>query len=140
MIGPSQKLVLYDGVCGLCNAFVRFLIRRDKADTFRFATLQSELGKGIVTRHGGDPDILSTVYLVEAPGQDNERVHLRGKAALYAINELGGVWRAVALFRFLPAIVLNLGYGLVARFRYRLFGRLEACPVPSPEDRAKFIE
>jgi predicted DCC family thiol-disulfide oxidoreductase YuxK len=132
-------LILYDGVCGLCNAFVNFLLRHDDQDRFRFAALQSELGREVVERNGGDPNEVSTVYFVEGVGSDAEAVRTRGKAALYAVDQLGGAWRILALLRFLPAFLLNIGYRLVARFRYRLFGKLDACPVPDPEVRAKFL-
>lgn len=138
-MSDEHTLILYDGVCGLCNAFIRFLIRRDKRDRFRFAALQSELGREIVTRHGGDPDEISTIYCVDRAGGDAERVRTRGKAALCAIGKLGGAWRILVVLRVLPAFLLNPGYALMARFRYRLFGRLDACPIPAPEDRAKFL-
>lgn len=138
-MSTERHLILYDGVCGLCNAFVNFLLRRDRKDLFLFAPLQSDLGREIVTRHGGDPEALSTVYLIENYDTEEERIRTRGKAALYAMDALGGPWRLLAALRFLPAWMLNLGYGLVARLRYRLFGRLETCPVPAPEDRDKFV-
>jgi predicted DCC family thiol-disulfide oxidoreductase YuxK len=138
-MSEHKTLVLYDGVCGLCHAFVRFVLRRDRKDLLRFAPLQSELARELVLRHGGDPDRLSTVYLVDHHGTDNERVRIRGKAALYAIDRLGGAWRILAILRFLPAFLLNLGYGLVAHFRYRLFGKRETCAIPDPSEQAKFL-
>jgi predicted DCC family thiol-disulfide oxidoreductase YuxK len=138
-LAEEQILVLYDGVCGLCNFFVRFLIRRDRHDRMRFATLQSELGRRIVERHGGDPDELSSVYVVERLETPKERARVRGKAALFALRSLGGAWKMMVVFEILPAFLLNLGYRLVAAIRYRLFGRLDACPVPTPEERSKFL-
>jgi len=136
-----QDLILYDGVCGLCNRFVQFILARDHADRFRFATLQSDLGREIVLRHGGDPSAISTVYLIENWGDEEaEHARIRGKAALYAIHRLGGIWRILGAARILPAFFLDAGYRLVARFRYRLFGRLETCPVPTPETRRKFLD
>lgn len=138
--GDAHDLILYDGVCGLCNRFVQFMLARDSSDRFRFAALQSPLGREVVLRHGGDPDAVSTVYLIEHWDSEAERARVRGKAALYALHSLGGGWRVVAVLRVLPAFLLNLGYGLVARFRYRLFGKLDACPMPSPETRSKFLD
>jgi predicted DCC family thiol-disulfide oxidoreductase YuxK len=138
-MSEPYTLILYDGVCGLCHALVSFLIRRDKRDRLRFAALQSSLGQELVRKHGGDPETLSTVYLVEGHGTDSEFVRTRGKAALYALDRLGGAWRILGILRFLPAFLLNLGYALVARFRYQLFGKRETCAIPDAADRAKFL-
>ena len=140
MSEAPHDLILYDGICGLCNRFVQFLIARDSRDRFRFAALQSELGQTTVARHGGDPDAVSTVYLIQHLGTDQERARIRGKAALYAIDRLGGGWRILGLLRFLPAFLLNAGYNVIARFRYRLFGRLDACPMPTAATRSKFLD
>lgn len=136
----GRKLVLYDGVCGMCSALVRFFVKRDRHDRLRFAALQSALARGIVERHGGDPNTLSTLYLVENYGSEHERVRIRGKAALYCLREIGGAWHLLALLRFLPALLLDLGYRLVAANRYRLFGKKERCEIPSPEQREKFLD
>ena len=138
-MSAEHKLILYDGVCGLCNAFVNFIIRHDHQEQFRFAALQSDLGQAIVSRHGGKPEQISTVYLVQEHGTPEESVRTRGKAALHVLHALGGWWRVPAILRFLPAFLLNLGYGLVARLRYRIWGRLEACPVPTKQTRSRFL-
>ena len=86
----------------------------------------------------GDPDVLETVYLVDRPGQPDERALVRGRAAVAALATLGGRWRAVLVFRALPRPLLDLGYRVVARLRYRIFGR-RACELPAPEARHKFV-
>jgi predicted DCC family thiol-disulfide oxidoreductase YuxK len=128
-------LVLYDGVCALCNGLVKFVVKRDRRDRFRFAPLQGELARGIVAKHGGDPDQLDTMYLV----LDDGRVLKRGRAALRTIRGVGGAWWLMGVFAVLPSFVLDFFYGLVARRRYKMFGKLEACPVPPPEQRHKFL-
>lgn len=140
MMSETHSLVLYDGVCGLCNATVDFLIRHDRRDRLRFASLQSQAGQAIVKRHGGDPDILSTLYLVAKYGEEDESVRVRAKAVFYALHAIGGIWSIPALFRFVPGFLLNIVYRLVARFRYRIWGKLEQCRMPTPETRAKFID
>jgi len=132
-------LVLYDGVCALCNGLVRFLLARDRQDRIRFAALQSELGRRVVAARGGDPDALSTLYLIERPGRPDERVWTRGRAGARALALPGGLWWAAGALRVLPDVLLDLGYGMVARLRYRLAGRLDACPVPPPEHRHRFL-
>ena len=138
-LGEDAVLILYDGVCALCNGVVRFLLRRDRADRFRFAALQSELGRRLVRERGGDPDVVSTLWLIERPGRPDERVFTRGRAGAIALAGGGGPWRLLGALRILPDFVLNAGYALVARLRYRLAGRLDACPVPPPEHRHRFI-
>lgn len=139
-MSQTRALVLYDGVCGLCNATVDFLIRHDKHDRLRFASLQSPTGRATVARHGGDPDTLSSIYLVAHYGEQDESVRVRGKAIFFALRAIGGIWAVPALLRFLPSFALNPGYNLVAKFRYRLWGKLEQCRIPTPETRAKFID
>ncbi len=139
MSSPEHDLILYDGVCGLCNGFVQFVIRRDSADRYRFATLQSDLGASLVKAHGGNPKSLSTVYLIEKYGSATEEAHTRGKAALQVLSTLGSGWRVLGFMRVLPAPLLNLGYSVVAKLRYRLFGKHAECPVPSPETRRRFL-
>ncbi len=136
---PTHQLVLYDGVCGLCNRFVQFLLPRDRHDRLRFASLQSSVGRALLTRHGRDPEALDTVYLVVEPTTERERLLTRGRAALAILRSLGGGWRALALFRIVPTVVLDALYRFVARNRYRWFGKLDACPLAAPEQRGKFI-
>jgi predicted DCC family thiol-disulfide oxidoreductase YuxK len=132
-------LVLYDGVCAMCNGLVKFLLARDRGDRFRFLALQSELGRQVVRARGGDPDELSTLYVLTAPGRPGERVLVRGRAGIRAMTAAGGAWRLLHALRILPSFLLDAGYRLLARHRYRVAGRLDACPVPAAEHRHKFI-
>jgi predicted DCC family thiol-disulfide oxidoreductase YuxK len=132
-------LVLYDGVCAMCNGIVKFLLARDRDDRFRFLALQSELGREVVRARGGDPDEISTLYVITAPGREGERVAARGRGAIRAVTAAGGPWVALHALRLLPTFLLDFGYRLIARNRYRIAGRLDACPVPAPEHRHKFI-
>lgn len=132
-------VVLYDGVCALCNGIVKFLLARDRHDRFRFLALQSELGRAIVRARGGDPDEVSTLYVVTSPGRPGERVLARGRAGIRALTAVGGGWLLLHALRILPTFLLDLGYRLIARHRYRIAGRLDACPVPPAEHRHKFL-
>lgn len=135
----GKTVVLFDGMCALCNGTTRLLLHRDRRDEFRFAALQSELGRALVQRHGGDPDDLSTVYTVVAYGTADEAVLKRSRAILAALTRLGGAWSLLHVFRVFPDFLLDLGYRLVARLRYRTFGQYDACPIPAPEHRHKFL-
>ncbi len=135
----DQPLVLYDGVCGLCNRTVRFVLRRDKRGVFRFAPLQSDLGQELLQRHGRDPRELQTIYVVLERGTSAEHLLNRSAAAQEICRRLGGIWRLCAVFNVLPRSWRDALYDFVARRRYRWFGKYESCPLPRPEERERFL-
>jgi predicted DCC family thiol-disulfide oxidoreductase YuxK len=136
----EAPIVLYDGVCGLCDRLNRFLLARDRAGRFRFAALQGAVAGEILARHGRDPRDLDTLYVVLGHGRPDERLLRKSDAALWILGQLGGAWRAVGALRVVPRGVRDLGYDLVARTRYRLFGRYDTCPLPDPRHRARFLD
>ena len=138
--GGGTHLVLYDGVCGLCNRLLQFVLAHDRRAVFAFASLQSPIGRSTVERFGGNPDELSSFYVVSHFRTDRARMVGRGRAALFVAGELGRPWKAAVLFRVVPTAILNRVYDVVARNRYRLFGRLDRCPMPRPEYRRRFID
>jgi predicted DCC family thiol-disulfide oxidoreductase YuxK len=109
----QMVLVLYDGVCALCNGLVKFVVKRDRRDRFRFAPLQEELARGIVTRHGGDPDQLDTMYVVLTTASRGEGAEAWA-VALATIRNVGGAWSLMGVFAIPPSFVLDFFYGLVA--------------------------
>jgi predicted DCC family thiol-disulfide oxidoreductase YuxK len=139
--GDAHPIVLYDGVCGLCNRFVQFVLRRDRDAVFRFAALQSGLAARILSRHGVSPSALDTVYVVVDAELPGEHLLSRSAAVLFILQQVGGFWRGVAfLLRLLPKFLLDLGYRGVVRHRYRVFGRSEVCAVPGDQDRDRFLD
>jgi predicted DCC family thiol-disulfide oxidoreductase YuxK len=137
--GPSH-LVLYDGVCGLCNALVRFVIARDPGGRFRFAALDSRAAREAIARHGVAAGA-DTVVLIVDYGSPGERAWLRFRAARAVARELGGIWALLA--RLAGLVPVSLGdrlYDFVACRRYRWFGRLDACPAPGPGARDRFLD
>ena len=138
MRDSSYPLILYDGVCGLCNSLVRFVLRHDKKKIFKFAALQGQSAQAILRRHGENPEALDTMYVVLNSG---ERLLSRSEAALFIWRELGGVWGVLAaVFGIFPAVLRNWIYRLIASNRYRVFGRYESCPLPDPRVRERFLE
>jgi predicted DCC family thiol-disulfide oxidoreductase YuxK len=129
-----QPIVLYDGTCGLCHRSVRFIVRHERDRELQFAPLQGPTAAALRARLPRIPDELSTVVLV-----DGDRVHLRSKAFLYAARHLRAPWRWAYAFRWFPAIVLDLGYRVIARIRYRVWGRADQCELPAPDQRARFL-
>jgi predicted DCC family thiol-disulfide oxidoreductase YuxK len=136
----AAPIILYDGVCGLCHRLNRFVLARDVAGRFRFAALQGALAREILARHGRDARDLDTLYLVLGHGRPDERLLRKSDAVLWILRELGGGWRAAGALGVLPGRLRDLGYDLVARARYRLFGRYETCPLPDPRYRARFLD
>ncbi len=131
----NKKIVLFDGVCNLCDSTVQFLIRHDKKDVFRFASLQSEVGKAILSRIGIDPTRVDSIVLYE-PGK---AFYLRSSAALEIAKSLGGVYTLATVFKLLPTGIRDSLYDWVARNRYRWYGKKDACMIPTPETASKFL-
>jgi predicted DCC family thiol-disulfide oxidoreductase YuxK len=134
----AQTIILFDGVCNLCSGTVRFIVRRDPLGHFRFAALQSAAAqricreRGIAVPAATDPDSI----IVIADGSALER----SDAALAIAARLPFPWPILRVFRALPRPIRDALYRAVARNRYRLFGRMESCMVPTPELRARFID
>ena len=136
-----MPIIFYDGVCGLCNRLVQFLIKRDKRGTLRFASLQSDLAAKVLGRHGIDPADLDTFHLVVNYEQPEERVLSRGDAVLRAWRELGGGWKMLgAAGQIVPRPLRDVLYRFIARIRYRVFGKYDTCMLPDPTQRSKFLE
>ena len=135
----GRALLLYDGVCALCNGSVKFMMKRDKLDRFRYAPLQSELGREMLTRFDihAFPDgmVLVTDALTAV-----EHIYHRSDAISESLRRLGAPWQmAGKLLAIVPHPLRDWSYGVVARYRYRLFGRYDTCPVPSPEQRSRLL-
>jgi predicted DCC family thiol-disulfide oxidoreductase YuxK len=130
-----NTLVLYDGVCALCNGLVRFLLRHDANDEFRFAALQSDFARDLLAKHATNADDLNTVCVIPPSGA----LVTKSSAAIYVLSRLGWPWNLLTMLRILPQFLRDFLYDLVARSRYRIFGKYEACALPAPEDRHKFL-
>ena len=128
-------VILFDGVCNLCNGFVQFIIERDRAGYFRFASLQSEWGRQVLERHTLPTDALDSVVLVRG-----DRVHVRSGAVLRIARHLGAAWPLLTIFWIVPRPLRDLIYDWVAANRYRWFGKKDECMIPTPELRARFLE
>lgn len=125
---------MFDGVCALCSGWVRFLLRHDRRAAFRFAAMQGALGHELLVAHGIDPMDPVSFLLVEgaAAWHDSDGV-------IEVLRRLGGVWRGAVLLRVLPRRLRDAGYRLLARHRYRVFGRRVACMVPPRDARDRFL-
>ena len=133
-----MALILFDGVCNLCNGFVQFVIRHDPAGRFRFAALQSDAGRAVLAAHG--VDAAAAMAEPESVRLLHEgRLYSHSDAVLRIAHALGWPWRLLGVGRLLPRAWRDAAYRFVARHRYRWFGRQESCWLPTPELRARFL-
>ncbi len=131
----DKKIILFDGVCNLCDSTVQFIIKHDKKDIFRFVALQSELGQQIVKHIGVDTSKTDSILLYE-PGV---AYYYKAEAAIKIAAELGGIYSLMQGFSVLPKSFSNSVYDYVARNRYKWYGKKEECMIPTPEMKAKFL-
>lgn len=128
-------LILFDGVCNLCAWAVRFIIERDPRGVFRFASLQSELGRKLLAEHGIDPSQTDSFILIE-----NGVAYVESTAALRVARHLSGLWPICHFAILLPRLVRDPVYRFIARNRYRWFGKQESCMIPTPELKSRFLD
>ena len=137
----ANPIILYDGVCGLCNRLVQFLLKHDTQERLRFASLQSEFAERVLARHGIDPKDLDTVQVVVNYERPEERVLGRSDAILRAGAELGTPWNVLAtIARIVPRALRDVVYRFVARNRYHVFGKSETCMLPDPNQQHRFLD
>ncbi|WP_258098109.1 thiol-disulfide oxidoreductase DCC family protein [Marinoscillum pacificum] len=130
----DQPVVLFDGVCNLCNSSVNFVIDRDRG-FFQFASLQSEAAKALLEPTSINPERLDSIVLVE-----DGKVYHKSTAALKIASKLSGLWPLLSVFRILPVGFRDFFYDLIARNRYRWFGKQDACRIPTPELKDRFLD
>src|SRR6185436_12329071 len=125
--------ILFDGVCNFCNARINFVIRHDKHDYFRFAPLQSDIAKKILAEHNIDTFTTDSFFLVQ-----NGKVYDRTSAALRIAKHLNDAWKLCYGLLIIPPFIRDVVYRIIAKNRYRWWGKRESCMIPTPEVRAKF--
>ena len=136
---PPRAVIVFDGVCVLCNGWVRFLLRHDRRQRYRFAAMQGDRGRSLLAAHGLAPDDPASFLLIEYDAGASPRISTDTDAMRRVLMGLGGVWRIAALSALLPRRLRDPLYRLVARNRYRWFGRHEACTVPDPAQAHRFL-
>jgi len=128
-----SSIVLFDGVCNFCNGAVNFIISHDPDKIFRFAPLQSEIGQELQGKHGIGNDI-DSIVLVE-----NDKAYTYSTAGLRVARTMGGIWSLAYVFIVVPAPIRDFFYRTFAKNRYRLFGKQDACMLPTPDIRERFL-
>jgi len=132
----DKKIILFDGVCNLCNNAVNFIIEHDKKDVFRFASLQSEIGKELTSKRGIDPEVIDSIVLIE-PGV---AYFQKSTAALEISKDLSGGYSFLSYLSIFPELIRDGIYTLIANNRYKWFGKKDACMIPTRELKAKFLD
>lgn len=130
----SHKIILFDGVCNLCNGAINFVIKKDKKNIFKFAPLQSEIGKTLLSQFKIDTSEVDSIILV-----DGEKYYAKSSAALRISKELSGAYPLLYGFIILPRFIRDLVYDYIAKNRYKWFGKKESCMIPTPELKEKFL-
>lgn len=134
-IPSGKKLILFDGVCNFCNFWVNFIIDRDDKDLFRFASLQSEFGQSILSKLNLSTKDFDTFVLIES-----KKYFIKSTAAFKVVKDISGWLKILYPFIILPEFVRDSVYNLIAKKRYKIFGRSELCRVPTDAEKAKFLE
>lgn len=120
-----EKIILFDGVCNLCNGSVNFIIRRDPESKFKFASLQSEVGQKYLQKFSITDKELNSVILI-----DNEKYYLKSQAALRIVSELSTPLRYLSILHYIPRFIRDLCYDIIAKYRYRIWGKTKTCQLP----------
>ncbi|MEO9484088.1 MAG: DCC1-like thiol-disulfide oxidoreductase family protein [Ekhidna sp.] len=131
----AKPVILFDGVCNLCNTSVQFVIDRDKKDQFLFASLQSSYAKEVLPESLSDSDALQSIVLIS-----KDKIITKSSAALTVAKSLSGLWPMMYLFMIVPRFVRDWIYDIVAKNRYKWFGKKDICMIPSPELKSRFID
>ena len=130
-----MKVILFDGVCNLCNGLVNWIIDRDKKNMFRFASLQSGFGMETIKKLNLADNYMDTVVYL-----DEDKSYIESSAILHIFKDLGGLYSPLFIFMIIPQFIRNFFYRIIARNRYKWFGKLDICRVPTPGLRSKFLE
>ena len=130
----EKKIILFDGVCNLCNSSVTFVIQRDKKDVFRFAALQEPVGQLLIKKHQIDTSKTDSIILI-----DGNKAYVKSTAALKVARHLGGAYPLLYSFMIVPNFIRNWVYDYIAKNRYKWYGKKESCMIPTPELKSKFL-
>ncbi|WP_411895176.1 thiol-disulfide oxidoreductase DCC family protein [Winogradskyella sp. A2] len=136
-IPKDKQVILFDGVCNLCNSSVLYVIKRDKKNKFLFAPLQSEIGNEIIEEFKIDTKKTDSILLFDPI---NHKIYHKSSAALRIANQLNYPTKLLSIFFIIPTVLRDLVYNYIAKNRYKWFGRKDACMIPTPDLQAKFMK
>ncbi|MER3464042.1 MAG: hypothetical protein C4329_06145 [Chitinophagaceae bacterium] len=131
----EHPIILFDGICNFCNSAINFVLKQDKKDVFRFAPLQSEAGQLLLEQYGLSKEDFDSFVLI-----DGGKVYKKSAASLQVMNRLPWYWKETQVLRIVPSFLRDSIYDFIACNRYKWFGKREACMVPTPEMRNRFLD
>ena len=134
MMGETRKIIFFDGVCGLCDHFITFMVDVDKKNRLKFATQQGKFFNSAEIQSLVSPEMGESIFYLKGA-----KIYFKSNAVLNALGDLGGMWSFIHLFKIIPGVFRDLIYDVIARNRYRIFGKREMCRIPTPEEKEKFI-
>lgn len=135
MIKNQETILLFDGICNLCNGLVQFIIKRDPKVKFRFAALQSKTGQALLMQMKLPTDHFDSIVYIR-----DGKCLFKSSAILHVINDLGGAWKLFYVFIIIPPFMRDFIYSIIARTRYKIFGKRETCMIPSPDVEDRFLD
>ncbi len=134
MNSSFYSILLFDGLCNLCNGAVNFILKRDKIGKFKFAALQSEIGNKLCKQHNIDTNIIDSIVLIK-----NDKVYIKSTAVLEILKDMPIGWRVFRSGIILPKVIRDYLYDLIAKHRYRIFGKKDECPIPPEDVQDRFL-
>jgi len=133
-MGKQNDVILFDGVCNLCNGAITFIINRDRKNHYRFASLQSDIGALYLEKHSLNPKETDSIILIRG-----EHAYVKASAVLRIAQKMSGLWPLLYVFMIIPKFISNAVYDYIARNRYKWFGKEESCMIPTPALRDRFL-
>ncbi len=130
---PKQAIILFDGVCNFCNDWVNFIIEQDSKNHFKFTPLQSEIAEKLLAKYNVDKETDSVILI------EDGKAYTYSTAALRIARNLDGIWSLFYNLLLVPKFIRNFFYKILAKYRYKLFGKKDECMIPTPEIRRKFL-
>ena len=130
----KYRILLFDGLCNLCNSSVNFILKRDKHAKFKFASLQSEIGKELCKQYNIDTNIVDSIILIK-----NDKVSIKSSAILEILKDMPIGWRLLLIGIILPKFIRDWLYDVIAKYRYRIFGKKDECPIPPKDVQDRFL-
>lgn len=134
MNNQADKIVLFDGVCNFCASSVQFIIKHDKSNSLQFASLQSTIGQELLTKYNMPKNLEGVVFI------ENGKAYFKSLAAFRIVRYFSGFWKGLILFSILPKFITDFFYDIIAKNRYKWFGKKDSCMIPSPEIRSRFLD
>ena len=133
-IYKKKEIILFDGLCNLCNGSVNFILKRDRIGIFKFVSLQSDIGIELTNKYNIDTNVVDSILLIK-----NDKVFIKSSAVLEILKDMTIGWRVFRIGLIIPKVIRDYMYDVIAKYRYRIFGKKDECPIPPKDVRDRFL-